>query len=316
MKLRLMEERPGVASVVGTIFFVLVFMLAMGALVYASGLQSQVSQADLAAQQVSDLRGAESVAFVLNASSLEAVNSGPNSVSVNHVILRFPNGTVYALAATAVVASGGTLSLGGLIPAGICSPGGATCLSKFNQIISGNPGGSSVGVVTSLGNSFWYVHMASAPGGGAQALASDNTSPVTTSGINNYRSTGLTVTLMSNTAYVFYVFTSISPAIGNEWYTFEVHALPAGATLVTACDTFGYPVDSGFLVNCVSSTGRPIGNGFSFGVSPPVYESPGIFGTVEMGGTSGTLRIDFACTANCGSVTLNAGSFMVAQPIG
>ena len=299
---------------IGTIFFVLVFMLAMGTLAYASGLQAQVSQADLSADQVSNMRGAESLALVGNSSTVEAVNSGPNSVSINHVILRFPNGTVYPIAAVAVVPTGGTVSLAGLIPAEVCTPGSATCASKFAQILTGNPSGSSVGVVTSLGNSFWFTHTQGESGG--EALAAVVFTPVTTSGTKNYAPTGMTVPLSSDTVYVFYVFTSISPSIGTEEYNFEVHALPSGATLLTACSTYGYPADTGSYVRCVDSAGKPIGNGFVFGAPPPIYESPGIFGTVEMGGTSGNLEIDIACTAECGSVTINAGSFMVVQPVG
>ena len=305
--------RAGVASVLGTIFFVLVFMLAMGALVYATGLQSQVSQADLAAEQVSNMRGAESLALVGNASSLDAVNSGPSSVSINHVILRFPNGTVYPLVAAGVVPTGGTLALTGLIPAGVCSPGSATCASKYDQILAGNPSGSSVGVVTSLGNSFWYTHSGTTSNGGA--LAAVVSSAVTTTG-TKFISTGMSVPLSSNTVYVFYVFASVSPTDGTEGYNFEVHSLPAGATLLTACSTYGYPTDSGSFVKCVSSAGKPIANGFAFGEPPPAYESPGIFGAVEMGSTPGTLEIDIDCASNCGAVTLNAGSFMVVQPAG
>jgi len=310
--MKLGAGRRGVASVLGTIFFVLVFMLAMGALAYASGLQAQVSQADLAAEQVSNMRGAESLALVGNASAIDAVNSGPSSVSINHVILRFPNGTVYPLAAAAVVPTGGAVSLMSLIPAGPCSPGSATCASKFDQILAGDPSGSAVGVVTSLGNSFWYTHSAAESGGGA--LTAVVTSSVTTTGTKNYGPTGLTVPLSGNTEYVFYVFASISPTVGTEQYNFEVHSLPTGATLLTACSTYGYPTDTGSYVRCVSSAGKPIGNGFTFGTLPPIYESPGIFGTLDMGSTPGSLEIDIACTNNCGSVTLNAGSFMVVQP--
>jgi hypothetical protein len=308
------RARPGVASVLGTIFFVLVFMLAMGALVYASGLQAQVSQADLAAEKVSNMRGAESLMLVDNGSSLEAINSGPSSVSINHVVLRFPNGTAYPLPATAVVPAGGILDVSGLVPAGVCSPGAATCASKLDQIEAGNPSGSAVGVVTSLGNSFWYVHSVSAQDG--SALTAVATGSVTTSGTKNYVSTGLKVSLSSDTVYVFFVFDSVSPTVGTEQYNFEVHALPSGATLLSACSTFGFPTDAGSYVRCVGSAGKPIGYGFSFGTTPPVYESPGIFGAVEVGSTAGTLQIDIACTANCGSVTLDAGSFIVAQPAG
>jgi hypothetical protein len=307
--MRILRRKKGVASVVGTIFFVLVFMLAMGSLVYASGLQAQVAQADLAVEQVSNMRGAEALSLTGNSSGLDAMNTGPGSVSINHLILRFPNGTVYPLAAGAVVPPGGKLLLTGLVPSGLCSPGTATCISKFDQILAGNPSGSMVGVVTSLGNSFWYAYSSgSSVGGTLVAVAS---SAVTTSGTKNYGSTGLSVSLSSGKTYVFFVYASVSPSMGTEQYNFEVHSLPAGATLLTACSTYGYPTDVGSFVKCVSTAGKPVANGFTFGTSPPIYESPGIFGTVQMGSTGGSLQIDIACTANCGSVTLGAGSFMV-----
>jgi len=66
--------------------------------------------------------------------------------------------------------------------------------------------------------------------------------------------------------------------------------------------------------NCVTATGTPVVayGSLGFGVSPPVFQTPGIFGLVSVGGTGGTLQIDFACIANCGGVSMNAGSFMLA----
>jgi hypothetical protein len=122
--------------------------------------------------------------------------------------------------------------------------------------------------------------------------------------------------LASNATYVFYAFTSMSPSYGTEQYDFEIHALPPGAILLNACSTLGYPSDVGTYVKCVASTGKPVANGFSFGTTPPAYASPGIFGSIVTGGTSGLFEIDFACVAHCGSVTMNPGSFVVVQPAG
>ena len=141
---------------VGTVIFVLIFMLALGSMAYASGLQSQVSVAEAEAQQVAAQRNSESLAFSSGASGLMVSDRGPSSVTVNHIILRFPNGTVYTLPIHASVPQGASAGVEALVPAGVCSPGTATCLSKYDQIVTGGAAGSQVGLVTSLGNSFWY----------------------------------------------------------------------------------------------------------------------------------------------------------------
>jgi hypothetical protein len=156
--------RRGVASVVGTIIFILVFMLALGTLAYSEALQSQASQAEQQAQGVDALRAGESLTFRASSGGLEAVNGGGATVLVNHVILRYPNGTVYSFAASAAIPAGGETPVSPLIPASACSPGNATCSSRYEEIASGNPPGSSVGLLTSLGNVFWYTAPGAQPG--------------------------------------------------------------------------------------------------------------------------------------------------------
>jgi hypothetical protein len=344
MELRRARSRPGVASVIGTIFFVFVFMLALGALAYQSGVQSQASYAQQVAVQEAARRGAESLSFSNTTSGLLATDEGPTSVQVNHVVLKFANGTVYALAASTSIPSGGSTLVQPLIPGGACSPGAASCLSKYRTVVSLKSPGSSVGLVTSMGNSFWYspaqtqVYWSSLTGfppacPAGQSVNQINTTvrcvsggaigvwakaPVTTSGTGKYGSTSLGVVLGANGSYAFYAFTALSPSVGNEKYNFEVHSLTAGATLVIACTPMSFPTGGGNQpTNCVSSAGAPIAltNQLAFGVAPPVSTTPGLFGVVTMGATGGTLQIDFACTANCGSVTLKAGSFMLVQPV-
>jgi len=112
---------------------------------------------------------------------------------------------------------------------------------------------------------------------------------------------------------------AIEPSLGIEYYNFEVHSLPAGATLLIVCAPMADAYSGGNLpTNCVSAPGTPIAapNTLSFGVSPPVYATPGIFGVVSSGLAGGALRIDFACTYDCGSITMKAGSFMVVQLLG
>ena len=301
---------------VGTIFFVLVFMISMGTMAYASGLQTQASQAQQQAQLTLVEKGAETLAYSAGQTGLTVANTGPDGVSVNHIVLKFPNGTVYALSAATSLPSGGREQVSALVPAGVCSPGSATCLSKFNQIVAGIPAGSEVGLVTSMGNSFWYTAAQSQQGGSGTATVDRVLADTWTTGTGAYGSTTLAVTLAPNTNYVFYVFTAITPSTGVEHYNFEVHALAVGTTLVIACAPMAYPLGGGSQpTNCVSAAGTPIAstNSLGFGVAPPVYQTPGIFGTVAAGSAGGTLQIDFACTQSCGSVAIKAGSFMVVQ---
>jgi hypothetical protein len=80
-------------------------------------------------------------------------NVGSSGSTIQYIILKFANGTVYTLAANQEVSAGGTLSIPSLIPNQNC--GGSTCLSKYNSILTSTNTGDSVGVVTSLGNVFW-----------------------------------------------------------------------------------------------------------------------------------------------------------------
>lgn len=303
---------------IGTVFFMVVFLLAIGAMAYASGLQAQASEAELQAQSMASRHGAETLSFTPRSSGLTATNDGPAAIAVEYVVLRFPNGTVYSIPAGAEVPSGGTASIEALVPDTVCSPGTATCLSEYDQIVSGNPPGSSVGVVTSLGNAFWYTYSAPQPQPGG-AVTSWARADASTSGKDRYTSTTLAVTLAANTAYTFEAYTAIEPAFGTEKYNFEVHSLPSGAALIIACAPMSYPEGGGNQpTDCVTSTGTPIAaaNNLGFGVPPPVFQTPGIFGMVRMGGTGGTLQIDFACVANCGAVTIKAGSYLTVVPAG
>ena len=149
---------------VGTIFFIFVFMLALGSMAYESGLQAQASQAEQQAQAVAARRMGESVVFQQGGTGLAAKDAGGYSVGVNHLILKFPNGTVYALPVSSVLSAGAALPVRPLVPAGVCSPGSATCLSKYDQLVSGDPPGGAVGLLTSMGNVFWFSGAGSAGG--------------------------------------------------------------------------------------------------------------------------------------------------------
>ena len=160
-----LEGRRGVASVIGTVFFVLVFMLALGALAYSSETQSQGAQAQLLAESVAAAKGAERLAFAGGPSALSAENGGGASVELNHLLLTYPNGTTFALPISASVPAGGELAVAPLVQ-GSCGPGAPTCLARYESIIKGDPAGSAVGVLTSLGNTFWYYPADSPAGAG------------------------------------------------------------------------------------------------------------------------------------------------------
>lgn len=312
------RRRRGVASVIGTVFFVLVFLLAIGSMAYASGLQAQASEAELQAQSTASKHGAEALSFATSESGVYALDDGPATLAVDYVVLRFPNGTVYPIPAAAQIPSGGNASVRGLIPGTVCAPGGATCLSMYDQIVAGNPPGSSVGVVTSLGNTFWYTY--SAPNAQAAGVLSAWVgADITTTGSDAYGSTTLAVTLAANTTYTFEAYTAIEPTLGIEYYNFEIHPLPPETTLIIACTPMSYPEGGGNQpTNCVTAAGTPIAPEFNlgFGVAPPVFQTPGLFGMVKVGGTGGIFQIDFACVANCGAVTIEAGSYLLMVPVG
>jgi hypothetical protein len=145
-----------VASVVGTMIFLVVFMLALGSLTYAAGLQEQTSQSIQQEEANAAARGLESLAFGVGQDGLSASDAGSGTLVLSYLVLRFPNGTIYALSVDASVPMEGNVSVAQLVPHGICSPGTATCASKYDQILAGNPRGSSIGLVTSMGNTYWY----------------------------------------------------------------------------------------------------------------------------------------------------------------
>jgi hypothetical protein len=149
-------------------------------------------------------------------------------------------------------------------------------------------------------------------------VASWVSSGKTTSGTNNYVSTGLTATLDPEKTYAFYAVIVVSPGFGTEKYNLEVHSLPAGASLVTACSPLSFQTASSSSPSgCTTNTGVPLTvTPFVFASTPPVYEAPGAFGVVRTGASGGTLQIDFACVSACGTVTVKPGSFLVLQTIG
>ncbi|MDG7006650.1 MAG: hypothetical protein JRN06_00230 [Nitrososphaerota archaeon] len=155
--------RRGIASVIGTMIFVVVLMLAIGAQSYIQGLQAQSNQSSQQAQEAANLHSGELLVFSNPAAGLTLVNSGLESASVVGMYFRFPNGSIYASSSFNPVylpASAGA-PVQGIVPGGVCKDQGgsgtANCLARFNAITGTTTAGYSVGVVTSRGNVFWYT---------------------------------------------------------------------------------------------------------------------------------------------------------------
>jgi len=160
MKLR-HGQRRGIASVIGTIFFVLVLMAAVGALAYMSSVQAQSSQAAQQAQQVANMKGKENLQYAMSSSGLTVSNTGGAASKVTALLFEYPNGTVYNLNSgstpsfTAVtIPANANSPVGSMVPSGACTPGAATCVSRYNALVA-NPALGSIGLVTSLGNTYW-----------------------------------------------------------------------------------------------------------------------------------------------------------------
>jgi Concanavalin A-like lectin/glucanases superfamily len=128
---------------------------------------------------------------------------------------------------------------------------------------------------------------------------------------NSAASTRLTASVSANMNYVFtasfYVTNTLTSSVN-----FQIHALPAGATLVMACGINGaVAITSG---DCVTTTGTNI-----LGTSIPGTTATNIaitiYGTIAVGSTAGTLQIDFLDVSAMGTVTVKAGSFMILSPV-
>ena len=143
------------ASVIGTMIFVVVFLLALGAMAYLSGVQAQSTQAQAEAESVASAKGSERLGFAGGGLSLSAQNEGGTTVDINHLILAYPNGTTFTLAVSASVPPGGGVAVAPLVPEGKCG-GSEACLSIYDSVVGGSPGGLALGLLPSLGNTIWY----------------------------------------------------------------------------------------------------------------------------------------------------------------
>lgn len=155
------RRRRGIASIIGTIFFVIVLMVALGALAYMSSVQAQSNQVGQQAQLVVDRKGQETLQYAVGSSGLTLSNVGAATSKVVAMLLSYPNGTVYNLnsgstpsftAITLPVNANALVTP--MVPSGTCTPGTASCVSRYNAIMA-NHGVGNIGLVTSLGNTYW-----------------------------------------------------------------------------------------------------------------------------------------------------------------
>ena len=202
------------ASVIGTILFVIVLVAAIGAQEYMSSLQEQSSQGAQQAQQLLNQKGAESLMYSMPAAGLTVTNKGGVSSDVKEVVLKFANGTVYTFPEDLSLPSGASVLAQSLIPNGSC--GGAACVQKYDSIVSGAAPGSLVGFVTSLGNTFWNPCVSSAS---SDTYVEDD-SPVPASPSLQGSSSGTSASEAdpdTATATSCYSSASLEPSLAGQW---------------------------------------------------------------------------------------------------
>jgi hypothetical protein len=143
--------------------FVVVLMMAVGAQAYLESLQAQSNHDSQQAGQAFNLHNDELLVFSNPTQGLTLVNSGLESASIVGMYFRYPNGSIYAGSSFSSVylpASASAL-VQAIVPSGSCrdqgGSGTAACASRFSTITGTTTSGYSIGVVTSLGNTFWYT---------------------------------------------------------------------------------------------------------------------------------------------------------------
>jgi hypothetical protein len=332
------KRRRGIASIVGAIIFLLILMMAIGAQAYISGLQAQSSAIGAQAQQNEGRHLLESLSYVVVGSGPTVTNSGGSEVKLVAMLLKFSNGTVYDLnpgsvppfAVTYLPASL-NIPIQPMVPNGNC--GSSSCLRKYQSIVGNITSGNALGLVTGMGNTFWYPNslinwsqltgfpgscppgqsviqistaLACAASGGPMTsrVKSDQTLTYSPTGPFGYTPTTLTISISANNVYDFMAFLEVTGIAGATSTNFEIHSLPSGASVLLAC---GFVVSS--TGGCQTGAGTPIFSPQPTNVNPALLE---IWGTVSVGGTAGNLQLDFLIPSAT-SVTLKAGSFMWAQ---
>lgn len=185
------RKRVAIATVVGMLFMALVFLIAIGAQAYITNAQGVAQEAQTQALQRSALRAEESLSFGGVPANLRMTNTGAVTITAVAMLMKFENGSLIGLDGTslpafraAVLPSSESVEVKSLVPDGACAPGGPSCAAVYLAIVDGRAPGRAVGVVTSLGNTFWYVPAAAS--GGIQDPTAYSTPAVESTSSLNY----------------------------------------------------------------------------------------------------------------------------------
>ena len=148
-------KRKGIASIVGTIFFALTFLAAVGTFAYIEGAQTQYNQAVQNAQATVGQHQRESLNYrAFPNGTLAVENTGSSSSQLVAAILKLANGSVFSFSQASTLGSNAVEPVPALIPLNQ-NCGTSTCLSRYDHILGSTNAGDSIGIVTSLGNVFW-----------------------------------------------------------------------------------------------------------------------------------------------------------------
>ncbi len=95
-------RRRGQASIIGSIFFFVLFAAAMAGVAYYSSSQSQASgAANRALNLMSQKNGEQLMYGALSSGALTIQNTGSSATSLVEVIMKYSNGTVYTASPSA-----------------------------------------------------------------------------------------------------------------------------------------------------------------------------------------------------------------------
>ena len=322
-------RRVAIASVVGMLFMALIFLLAIGAQVYISNAQGASSAAQAQAQQRVILKGQELFSYGGSPTGLEVTNSGPVTATAVAMLMKFENGTVYDLNGTsspafqaAVLPSGDETTVQGLVPGGSCTPDKTSCLAEYLAIVDGRVPGRAVGIVTSLGNTFWYVPSTSP--GGEQDPSIMWTPSVESTSANSYTAIpGLSFSGGANTFYQIQVeigYWQSGPSPNQDMFAVGV----SNGTSFMFCGGTDWSIPTGYNVDfppantCTSAPGDSLGptwtSEYYCNTQSTACEFVGT-ADVHFGPAGGTFRMEFE-GANSGTASVFADSVMIATELG
>ena len=296
------------ASVIGTMIFVVVFLLALGAMAYLSGVQAQSTQAQAEAESVASAKGSERLGFAGGGQSLSAQNEGGTTVDINHLILAYPNGTTFTLAVSASVPPGGGVAVAPLVPEGKCG-GSEACLSIYDSVVGGSPPGSALGLLTSLGNTFWYYPSQDAS---PAERVLYTTSVSSTSSTSFTDIPGLSFSGAAGTAYLVDVKIGYYQSGGFTDEAFFAASAPPGST-VLACATNFYYSNTWAPPGCSSGPGASFEQSTCYSFYPACSLQATLF--VALGPVGGTVQLGFRSGSGEVTAYVAQGSYLVvSQP--